>query len=312
MNTSGPIDNNHKAEISQKDIYTRVTERIVADLANGVRPWVKPWSVEHAAGKITRPLRHNGIPYSGINILMLWSSAVSGGFAAPTWMTFRQSMELGAHVRKGEKGSLVVYANSIKRTETDEATGEDIEREIPYMKGYTVFNVEQIEGLPAQFYAKPEPRLNPIQRIEHAERFFAALHADIRHGGTMAYYAQELDYIRMPPFEAFADAESYYATLAHESTHWTKNPSRLDRQFGRKRWGDEGYAEEELVAELGAAFLCADLELSLQPREDHATYIAHWLTVLKNDKRVIFRAAAHAQRAADFLHKLQRSSQEAA
>ena len=129
--------------------------------------------------------------------------------------------------------------------------------------------------------------------------------ADIRPGGTRAYYAQEPDYIRMPPFEAFESPESYYATLAHESTHWTKHPARLAREFGRKQWGDEGYAEEELVAELGAAFLCADLELSLTPREDHASYIAHWLTVLKNDKRAIFRAASHAGRAADFLHGLQ-------
>lgn len=298
--------------IPRQDIYSRVTERIVADLEKGVRTWVKPWNADHAAGKITRPLRHNGIPYSGINILMLWSSAIAGGFAAPIWMTFRQSVELGGHVRKGEKGSLVVYANSITRKETDETTGEDIEREIHYMKGYTVFNVEQIEGLPAHYYAKPEPRFNPIQRIAHAEQFFAALNADIRQGGTQAYYAQQSDYIRMPPFEAFDAAESYYATLAHESTHWTKHPSRLNRDFGRKQWGDEGYAEEELVAELGAAFLCADLELTLQPREDHASYIAHWLKVLQNDKRAIFRAAAHAQRAADFLHKLQPSSQEAA
>lgn len=116
--------------------------------------------------------------------------------------------------------------------------------------------------------------------------------------------AQYYVHIRMPPYEAFADAQSYYATLAHESTHWTKHPSRLAREFGRKKWGDEGYAEEELVAELGSAFLCADLELALTPREDHAAYIAHWLTVLKNDKRAIFRAAAHAQRAADFLHGL--------
>lgn len=177
------------------------------------------------------------------------------------------------------------------------------------MKDYTVFNVEQVEGLPAQYYIKPEPRFSPIQRVEHAETFFGSLQADIRHGGTRAYYAQEPDYIQMPPFEAFTDAGSYYATLAHESAHWTKHPSRLAREFGRKKWGDEGYAEEELVAELGAAFLCADLELSLTPREDHASYIAHWLTVLKNDKRAIFRAATHAQRAADFLHRQQQPVQ---
>ena len=312
MKTSTTNPHSHTGGSTRQDIYTRVTERIIADLERGVRTWVKPWSAEHAAGKITRPLRHNGTPYSGINVLMLWSSAVAAGYAAPTWMTYRQSVEMGGHVRKGEKGSLVVYANSITRTEIDKVTGEDAEREIHYMKSYTVFNVEQIDGLPAQYYAKPEPRFTPIQRIQHAEQFFAALKADIRHGGTRAYYAQESDYIRMPPFEAFRNAESYYATLAHESTHWTKHPSRLDREFGRKHWGDEGYAQEELVAELGAAFLCADLELALQPREDHAAYIAHWLQVLRNDKRAIFRAAAHAQRAADHLHKLQPSLTEAA
>ncbi len=310
MNTS--TGNHHNDGISRQDVYTRVTDRIVADLEQGVRPWTKPWSIEHAAGKITRPLRHNGTPYSGINILMLWSAAMASGFVTPIWMTFKQALELNAHVRKGEKGSLVVYANSITRKETDESTGEEIDREIPFMKGYTVFNVEQIEGLPAHYYAKPEPRFSPVQRIEHAESFFARLRADIRHGGSRAFYAQEPDYIQMPPFEAFDSAGSYYATLAHESTHWTKHPWRLAREFGRKKWGDEGYAEEELVAELGAAFLCADLELSLSPREDHASYIAHWLTVLKNDKRAIFRAAAHAQRAADFLHGFQPPAQREA
>jgi antirestriction protein ArdC len=312
MKTCTINDNNQHEGITRQDVYTRVTDRIVADLEKGVRTWMKPWNAAHAAGKITRPLRHNGTPYSGINILMLWSSAMAGGFAAPIWMTFKQALELKAHVRKGEKGSLVVYANSITRKETNEATGDETDHEIHFMKGYTVFNVEQIEGLPAHYYVKPEPRFTSVQRIEHAETFFANLRADIRHGGTQAYYAQEPDYIRMPPFEAFCDAESYYATLAHESTHWTKHPARLAREFGRKIWGDEGYAEEELVAELGSAFLCADLELALTPREDHAHYIAHWLTVLKNDKRAIFRAAAHAQRAADFLHRLQPGGQNVA
>lgn len=301
-----------KTSIPRQNIYSQVTDQIIAELEKGVRPWAKPWSVEHASGRITRPLRHNGTPYSGINILLLWSASVDAGYHAPTWMTYRQAVELGGHVLKGEKGSLVVYANSIKRMEADDQTGDETEREIHYMKKYCVFNVQQIEGLPVQYYAIPERRSCSIQRIEHAEQFFAALKADIRHGGARAYYAQEADYIRMPPFEAFADAGSYYATLAHESTHWTKHPSRLNREFGRKKWGDEGYAEEELVAELGAAFLCADLELGLMPRDDHASYIAHWLNVLKNDKRAIFRAAAHAQRAADHLHSLQPSIDEAA
>lgn len=295
----------NKKTASRPDIYTRVTNQIIADLEQGVRPWVKPWNAEHAAGRITRPLRHNGKPYAGINILMLWTAAVGRGYAAPIWMTFKQALELGGHVRKGEKGSPVVYANTISRTEIDEATGEETERDIPFMKAYTVFNVEQIEGLPAHFYATAEPQLDPVQRIEHAEEFFGATGADIRHGGNMAYYTVTHDYVQMPPFEAFRDAESYYATLAHEMTHLTRHPSRLDRDFGRKRFGDEGYAMEELVAELGAAFLCADLELHLAPREDHSAYIAHWLEVLKNDKRAIFTAAAHAQRAADFLHGLQ-------
>lgn len=293
------------------DVYTRVTDKIVADLENGVRTWLKPWNAEHAAGRITRPLRFNGTPYNGINVLMLWASAVERGFAAPIWMTFKQASALGGHVRKGEKGSLVVYANTITRTEVDADTGEEEERDIPFMKGYTAFNVEQIEGLPAHYYAVAEPQLDPVERIEKVESFFAATRADIRHGGNQAYYAVSSDYVQMPPFEAFRDAESYYATLAHEVTHWTRHKSRLDRDFGRKRWGDEGYAAEELVAELGSAFLAADLELTPEPREDHAAYIGSWLKVLKNDKRAIFTAAAHAQRAADFLHSLQTTEQAA-
>jgi antirestriction protein ArdC len=296
----------------KKDVYQRITDCIVSELEQGVRPWFKPWNAEHAAGRITRPLRFNGVPYQGINVIMLWSAAVAAGFAAPIWMTFRQAKEMGAHVRKGEKGHLVVYADRIRRTETDEATGEEAEREIPFMKGYTVFNVEQIEDLPAHFYAPAEKRLDPVQRVAHAERYFAATGADIRHGGNQAYYTVTRDYVQMPPFETFRDAESYYATLAHECTHWTRHPSRLEREFGRKRWGDEGYAMEELVAELGAAFLSADLDLTPEPRADHAAYIASWLKVLKNDKRAIFTAAGHAQRAADFLTGLQETREEEA
>lgn len=286
---------------SREDLYSRITSQIVASLEQGVRPWVKPWNAEHAAGRITQPLRFNGQPYSSINILSLWMSAAVRGFTAPIWMTFRQAIELNAHVRKGEKGSLVVYSNAITRTERDEKTGEDVEREIPYLKGYTVFNVEQIDGLPDHYYAKAAPQLDPVARIDRAENFFAASKATIRHGGNRAYYAQEIDYVQMPSFESFRDAESYYATLAHEMTHWTKHSSRLARDLGRKQWGDEGYAQEELVAELGAAFLCAHLELAIEPREENASYIANWLEVLKDDRRFIFKAASQAQRAADYL-----------
>lgn len=277
-----------KNQSNREDIYTRVTNRIIADLEEGVRTWIKPWNAEHAAGRITRPLRHNGQPYAGINILMLWASATASGYGAPIWMTFKQALELGGHVRKGEKGSSVVYANTISRTETDERTGEGFERDIPFMKAYTVFNVDQIEGLPAHYYAVAEPQIDPVQRIDHAEAFFAALGADIRQGGNMAYYAIGPDYVQMPPFESFCDPESYYATLAHECSHWTRHGSRLDRDFGRKRFGDEGYAMEELVAELASAFLCADLGLTPEVREDHSAYIAGWLKVLKDDKRAIF------------------------
>ena len=289
----------------RQDVYTRVTDKIIADLEKGVRPWMKPWNAEHAAGRIAKPLRHNGQPYNGINILMLWSAAVSEGCSAPIWMTFRQAKELGANVRKGEKGELVVYANTVTRTEQDDTTGEELEHTIPFMKGYTVFNVEQIEGLPSHYYQLAEPVLDPVQRISHAEAFFTATGARIGHGGNQAYYTIGADRIQMPPFESFRDAESYYATLAHETTHWTRHPSRLDRDFGRQRFGDEGYAQEELVAELGSAFLSADLELTPEVREDHTAYIESWLKVLKNDKRAIFTAAAHAQRAVDYLHGLQ-------
>jgi antirestriction protein ArdC len=297
----------------KKDLYERVTAKIVASLEQGVRPWLKPWNAEHAAGRITRPLRSNGIPYQGINVLMLWGAAVERGYAAPIWMTFKQALELGGCVRKGERGNSVVYASTFNRTETDSDTGEESARDIPFLKDYTVFNVEQIDGLPAHFSAPAAPQLDPVQRIAQAERFFASTGASVRHGGNQAFYSVASDFVQMPFFETFRDAESYYATLAHELTHWTRHPSRLDRSFGRKRFGDEGYAMEELVAELGAAFLSADLSLTPEPRDDHAAYIGHWLNVLKNDKRAIFTAASHAQRAADFLsHSSPAAQQEAA
>ena len=284
------------------DLYQRVTDQIVASLEQGVRPWMKPWNAEHAAGRITRPLRANGIPYQGINILVLWGEAVAKGYSAPIWMTFRQALELKAHVRKGERGSTVVYASKIIRSGTDSETGEETEQSIPFLKSYTVFNVEQIEGLPAQYHAVAEPRLDPVQRIERAESFFAATRADIRHGGNRAYYNIGSDFVQMPAFEAFRDAESYYATLAHECTHWTRHKSRLDRDLGRKRWGDAGYAVEELVAELGSAFLCAEFDMDSDLR--HAGYISNWIQLLRSDKKAFFTAASKAQQAADYLRGL--------
>ena len=288
------------------DVYTRVTDTIVKALETGVKPWHKPWNAEHAAGKITRPLRGTGEAYQGINVLMLWSEAVDKGYSAPIWMTFRQAKELKANVRKGEKGSLVVYANKLTVTETNEANGEDEERKIPFMKAYPVFNVEQIDGLPEHFHATAEaPKIDASERNAAVDAFITATGASIQHGGDRASYSIDQDRVRMPHFEFFEDPESYYASTIHELTHWTRHPSRLDRDLGRKKWGDEGYAMEELVAELGSAFLCADLGITPDVREDHASYIDNWLSVLKQDKRAIFSAAAHAQRAADYLHGLQ-------
>lgn len=280
-----------------KTLYETVTTKIIADLEKGVRPWSKSWN---AGQSISRPLRANGEPYRGINTLLLWGAATERGFTAPIWMTYKQADALGGHVRKGEKGSQVVYSNVLVAKETGES-GEETEKKIPFLKCYTVFNVEQIENLPEGFLAPRELPVNPAARIEHAESFFAATGADIRHGGGRAYYSPKADFIQMPPFEAFQDAEAYYAVLAHETTHWTGGRGRLERSFDGNRFGDAGYAMEELVAEIGAAFICADLGISTEPRADHADYISSWLKVLKGDNRAIFTAASQAQRAADYL-----------
>lgn len=286
------------------DVYARVTDAIVAQLEAGVRPWIQPWSAGLFAGAVTRPLRAGGQPYSGVNVLLLWREAVAHGFAAPVWMTFRQALALGGHVRAGAHGAAVVYGGRMRRQEAG-ADGGTVERSIPFLKAYVVFNVDQIDGLPDAVHGRGRPSLSPDRRIARADAFFAATGAAVRHGGGGASYSVDTDQVQSPPFEAFDDPEAYYATLAHECVHWTRHPRRLNRDFGRRRRGDEGYAREELVAELGAAFLCADLGLALTPRADHADYIGDWLTVLKDDRRFVFAAAAHAQKACDYLHGLQ-------
>ncbi|MFK7818106.1 MAG: ArdC family protein [Planctomycetaceae bacterium] len=288
----------------RRDVYQDITDTIVRQLEDGIRPWLKPWNAEHAAGRITRPLRHNGEPYNGMNILMLWCSAEEHGFVSPYWLTFKQAQALGGHVRKGEKGSPVVYASTFEKTDTN-ANGEDVEQRIPFLKQYTVFAADQCEGLSEHFYELKQPPNESIERIAAADTFFQATEADIREGGNRAYYAIGSDHIQMPPLECFRDAESQAATLAHELTHWTRHKTRLDRDLGRKRWGDEGYAMEELVAELGSAFLWADLSITPEVMPDHAAYLASWLKVLKEDKRAIFSAASLASKAVDYLHSLQ-------
>lgn len=286
------------------DIYTRVTNSILESLEKGVRPWMKPWHSEHLDGRISRPLRSNGQKYSGINILTLWIAAELQGYVSPYWLTFRQAQSLGANVKKGEHGSPVVYAATFQKIERTES-GNEVEQEIPFLKQYTVFNAEQVEGLPDHFYAMTTPPTKTIERIERVDQFFANTQADVRVGGDRAYYSIDADSIRMPPLEAFRDAESHAATLAHETVHWTRAEHRLNRDFGRQKWGDEGYAMEELVAELGSAFLCADLQITPEVREDHAAYIQSWITVLQNNRKAVFTAASYASKAVDYLHSLQ-------
>lgn len=300
-----------KAQGPKQDLYTRVTNTIIQQIEKGVRPWSKPWKAGHKAGHVSRPLRHNGIPYNGINTLMLWSTSLEAGFEAPIWMTYKQAQELGGQVRKGEKGSTVVYTNKLFKEELNDK-GETVEKQIPFLKGYTVFNIEQIEGLPEHYYAKNEPEtLNTAERLEAVERFVAETKAELRHGGASAYFSPSLDYIQMPEYERFTSREAYYGTLIHELTHWSGHESRLKRDLSG-RFGNAAYAAEELIAELGAAFLSADLGVSSEPREDHAAYLEYWLGILKADKKAIFTAAAKAQEAADFLHSLQTKEAQAA
>jgi antirestriction protein ArdC len=288
----------------RRDLYQQVTSKIIEDMERGVRPWLKPWSASNVGAAPILPRRHNGIPYQGVNIFLLWGEAMARGYTATIWMTFRQALEFGAHVRKGETGTLVVFADRLTRTE-DGDNGERVHRSVPYLKSYTVFNVEQIDGLPAKYLPEPSAPTAVDMRHAQAEGFIAATRAIIRFGGDRAFYAPAFDVIQLPPVQAFRDAESYYSTVLHELTHWTGHPSRCARKLNGQRFGSESYAFEELVAELGSAFLCAELGIAPEVRDDHAAYLANWLAVLKQDKRAIFAAASQAQHAADYLRGLQ-------
>jgi antirestriction protein ArdC len=301
-----------KTTQNRQDVYAVVTVRIVEQLEAGVRPWHQPWQASHPAGSICRPLRSNGVPYRGINVLVLWLTGFDRGYASPLWLTFQQAKELDACVRKGEQGTKVVYANTFEKKTCDESTGDENTERIPFLKSYTVFNAEQIEGLPAHYYApqvEPKPH---SERLDDAEAFFENTEAETRHGGTKAFYSPSGDFIQLPDFDRFENRESYYAVRAHEMIHWTKHAKRIDRNFETKRFGDEGYAIEELVAELGSAFLAADLGLTPEVMPDHASYMAAWLKVLKDDDKAIFTAAAHAEKAAAYLHAFQPHQSETA
>lgn len=297
---------------TRKDCYTEITNAILADLENGIHPWVRPW--EPGAGTPCRPLRNTGEPYRGINVLWLWSVAARRGYRSPYWFTYKQAVDLGAYVRKGEKSSPVVYSSLYLKTEDDDAR-EPEEKRIPFLKAYSVFNADQVEKLPERFIdtTPPAPR-GPldIPGADRVREFFRNTRAQFRTDNEQAYYSVLEDAIYSPPLSAFPDADRFFSTLAHELTHWTGHPSRLPRKFPRAGIGLSNYAREELIAELGAAFLCADLGVNLTPRPDHADYIGDWLQVLRNDKRAIFHAAAVAQKATDFLHALQPAAQKIA
>ncbi len=284
----------------QQDIYSQITNRIIEALeGHQVGSWTCPWN----KNKAPFPLRSCGKPYSGVNVLVLWCAANSRGYRSAFWFTYRQAAELGAHVKKGERGNTVVYASSVKR-EKENAAGEVTEKVIPFLKSYTVFNAEQIEGLPAHFYAERKNNLSDEQRNAFAEAWLANVPAEIRHGGNRAFYSSKHDFIQLPDFGDFKKPEGYYSTRAHELVHWTGHVSRNNRDFSG-RFGTDKYAFEELIAEIGASFVCDALSLPSQIDTEHAPYIADWIKVLKGDKRAIFTAATQAQKAMERLSSYQ-------
>ena len=289
--------------MARSDIHAEITAGILEQLRQGIRPWARPWDdgQKGAPEGVGLPLRDNGQPYGGVNVLVLWAAAQAKGYTAPTWMTFNQAKRHGGAVRKGEKGQTVVYAKTYPKRTTDPVTGDEREERVGFLRRYRVFNVEQIDGLDARWHrshAEIRP-INPERRRERLDTFFASLGIDIRHGGNEAYYVLAEDYIQMPPFEQFHDAEAYYTTLAHESVHWTRHADRLNRKFRGSY--QVPYAKEELVAEIGSAFLSAELGIAPAIREDHADYIGAWLRVLEDDNKAIFRAASHATKAVEWI-----------
>ena len=282
------------------DLYQKITAQIVAQLEDDVLPWHRPWA-SNPAGGVSRPLRENAVPYRGINILILWAAAIERGYASPFWMTCRQASSIGAQVRRGEKAAHVVLAKTFKKRERDDE-GTESEAVIPFRRAYAVFNADQIDELPAK-YVPETPAINDGERDAACERWFANLGLDVAHGGDQPCYAILADRIQMPTFASFVSPGAYYATLAHEAVHWTGAATRLDRQADNT--DRRARAREELVAELGSAFLCADLGLTSRAREDHAPYIASWLELLTDEPRAIFDAATRAQEAAEYLQALQ-------
>ena len=300
------------------DFYKEVTNKIIAALENNTRPWVQPWD----GGILPIPMRHNNRLYQGINTLILWQAASEGGYNSPYWMTFKQAKLLGGNIKKGEKAATIFYASSCtlgnneEEDKQKERSGQNLalnqeQKSIykKFMKSYKVFNANQIDGLQEKYYKvlSTENNTKELEKLPRLEEFVKNTKANIKHGGIRAYYRESSDHIQMPEMKLFKNSNAYYSTLCHELTHWSGSKERLNRNLGGKRFGDNGYAMEELVAELGAVFLCSLLGINPDAREDHAPYIAIWLKVLKSDKRAIFNAASLAQSASNYLLELNKT-----
>ena len=274
----------------------RITAAIIEKFEEGTKPWVKPWR----GVPLSRPLRSCGTPYRGMNTFWLWMVADACSYASPYWMTYRQCQKLGGQVRKGEKSTIAIFYKSYTKEVENSEGGQDTESR-RVLKAYSVFTPDQCDGLPEFYHPTPlGAALEPEGREERLDAFFAEIDADLRHHGAQAYYEPLRDRVTMPPAELFEAYDHYYATLAHELSHWTGHSSRLDRGL-KNRFGSDAYAVEALIAELSSAILGAELGLPVSHLDHHASYIASWLKILKQDERAILTAAAKAEEAATLL-----------
>ncbi len=288
------------------DIKQHVTDTIIAQIEAGTPPWRKPWTGDTRSASF--PLRHNGVSYQGINILMLWATAHVRGYNSARWMTFKQALELGGCVKKGEKATKSVFYGSIECEDENAAEGEDGKRCIRFAKTNNVFNADQIEGLPETYYIRPEsPRDLGTEADAELDAFFARSGAEIiTTDDPRAYFHPTKDHIHMPPIATFYSAAGYYGTLAHELTHWACGEKRLATQ--KAHANRKEYAFDELVAEIGACFL--SVQLGVEPQFDQsAAYVEGWLRAMKSDKEMIFKAAAEAQKAVDYINEKARVSE---
>jgi antirestriction protein ArdC len=280
-----------------QDLYQAVTNGIIKDLEAGTIPWTRPWTMRRSSGGIMPTNYATGRNYSGINIPILWHEARVKEYAAHSWLTFKQALELGGHVRKGEKATTVVFT---KKLTIKESKDDDTERRISMLRTYALFNASQCEGI---------ERAAEESKVYEPHPFIAATGAVVRHEGNQPMFVPSRDFIAMPRPDQFKSEETYIATLLHECVHWSGAEKRLHRDLAG-RFGTRKYAAEELVAELGAAFLCACLNITGELR--HADYIANWLELLKHDERAIFTASSKASQAADYLRSFSETEQQEA